>query len=198
MLLDADGVIQLTPPSFRERLAALVADDLASQFLTDVFAAEQGPLLGDGDFRTALDAVLQKWAIRAPVDEVLHLWCDIEPIAGLDELLAHLRRLGMSPCLATNQQQHRAQLMNEQLGYAERFDACFYSCDIGARKPDERYFHTVLTHLQRPAAEVAFVDDHPDNVEAARCCGLRALLFDANRSAAPAADLRAQLSGVFT
>ena len=196
MLLDADGVIQLTPPVFRERLLALVPADSGEAFLSDVFAAEHAPLRGQGDFRVALAEVLKHWQVDVPVDEVLSIWCEIEPIANLDSLLADLRSTGAQLCLATNQQAYRARVMHEQLRYAERFEQCFYSFELGACKPDTDYFHGVLERLDTPAANVVFVDDHPPNAAAAQSVGMHALHFDARLTARPAEALRTHLEAL--
>lgn len=54
----------------------------------------------------------------------------------------------------------------------DRFDAVFFSNEEGVKKPDPRAFEIALERLGLPAAEVLFVDDHPDNVAAAAALGL--------------------------
>jgi putative hydrolase of the HAD superfamily len=176
-VLDADGVIQATSTSFRRNLAQLVPATDADRFLADVFAAEAGPLVGDGDFATNLAQVLTRWGVNAPVSETLAMWTMIEPLAGLSDLIGGLRARGFFCALGTNQQALRARHMRDALGYGRIFDACLFSCELRARKPDEAWFRAALTRLARPAAAVLFVDDHPDNVQAARSIGMSAIQF---------------------
>jgi putative hydrolase of the HAD superfamily len=64
--------------------------------------------------------------------------------------------------------------MQETFGYADLFDATFYSYELGVAKPDPGYFTAVLDRLDEPADRVLFVDDNRANVEAARTVGLLA------------------------
>jgi putative hydrolase of the HAD superfamily len=73
--------------------------------------------------------------------------------------------------------------MSEGLGYAQRFDREFYSCEVGHPKPTREYFTAVLEAIVLPPSRVLFIDDHPANVAGARELGLQACLFDATSGA---------------
>lgn len=60
------------------------------------------------------------------------------------------------------------------LGY---FDVVFCSGDEGVMKPDPRAFANTLERLGVGPPEAVFVDDTQEHVDAARACGLHALLF---------------------
>jgi len=102
----------------------------------------------------------------------------IDPQQTVLEQADRLRRRGVRVSLATNQQSERAAFMTHSLGYADRFDDLFYSCEIGHAKPSGEYFTAVLGQLRQPAGEVLFVDDHAGNVEAAIAVGLHARVYD--------------------
>jgi epoxide hydrolase-like predicted phosphatase len=51
------------------------------------------------------------------------------------------------------------------------------SSEVGVRKPDPRIYVALLERLDRPAAEVAFVDDLQVNVDAAAALGIAPVLF---------------------
>lgn len=59
------------------------------------------------------------------------------------------------------------------------FDHIFLSCELGMEKPDKRVFHAVTEQLNVPAEEILFFDDAEANCEAARQCGMKALLAPA-------------------
>ncbi|GAB3212451.1 HAD family hydrolase [Marinactinospora thermotolerans] len=59
----------------------------------------------------------------------------------------------------------------------ERFDALFFSCDLGMCKPDPEVYHRVLADLDADPAEVAFIDDREENVLAAKRIGIDAHHF---------------------
>lgn len=178
LLLDADGVVQLPAPSWRSSAMALCADSgRADEFLGEIFAAERPCLSGELDFGDALRGVLHRWNSASSVEEALRVWTLIDADSGVLELISELRATGLRVALATNQQQHRARYMTAELGYLDRFDHLLYSCRLGHAKPTPGYFVAALDVLGVPAHRVLFVDDHPENVDAARRCGLHAETF---------------------
>ncbi|KAG0325207.1 hypothetical protein BG004_003275 [Podila humilis] len=69
-------------------------------------------------------------------------------------------------------------------GYAEKslhpfFDKVYYSHDIGHRKPSVEAFELILKEQALVASETLFLDDMPENVAAAKACGLQAAQVDA-------------------
>jgi len=59
----------------------------------------------------------------------------------------------------------------------DRFDAAVFSNEEGMKKPDPRVFRLALSRMGLSPEEVLFVDDNPENIEAARALGLRTHLF---------------------
>lgn len=57
------------------------------------------------------------------------------------------------------------------------FDVVVDSSEVGVRKPDPAIFRELLRRVELPAAEVAFLDDLPRNVQAAAALGIRAVAF---------------------
>ena len=94
-----------------------------------------------------------------------------ERIAADPAVLAladRLRARGLGVHLATNQNPERATYMRRELGYADRFDTQFYSCELGVAKPEAAYFQRVLASVDATADQVLFVDDSARNVAGAR------------------------------
>jgi len=191
ILLDADGVIQKTRSDFVPRLKSLLGERSsdADVFINDIFTAERPCLSGTADFVDALAAVLKKWNIHKPVEEVLMIWDSIIMLPGIAELIENIRRSGLICCLATNQQHNRAAFMKRRLGYDALFDKQFYSCEMGVTKPDAAYFESILLNLENTPDEVLFVDDNEPNVEAAKVLGIHGLQFDASEYEEPSVEL---------
>ncbi|KAI1317462.1 hypothetical protein EDD11_008399 [Mortierella claussenii] len=59
------------------------------------------------------------------------------------------------------------------------FDKVYYSHEIGHRKPSKEAFEHILQDQGLKAEETLFLDDMPENVEAAKTCGLQAAQVDA-------------------
>ncbi len=174
VLLDADGVVQYLPGGWLAALTPYVGER-AEQFIRDAHVDEQPCLRGEGDFLPVLAGHLERYGVPQPVEEVYAaVWHEIHVEASSLELVRALREVGLGVHLATNQEARRASYMKSELGYDTFFDTSFYSCDLGAAKPDVAFFCGAVDRLGTTAPEVLFVDDHEPNVVAAREVGLAA------------------------
>ncbi|MGZ4456120.1 MAG: HAD family hydrolase [Nocardioides sp.] len=174
VLLDADGVLQRHATGWVTALRTHLGDR-AEAFLADVAADEQPCLRGHGDFLAVLATHLERYAVSTPADEVYaDVWLRVAVEPTTATLVAGLRDHGLGVHLATNQQPRRAAYLREVLGYDKLVDQSFYSCDVGAAKPEEAFFAVALDALGASAPEVLLVDDHAGNVAGAREVGLAA------------------------
>lgn len=174
VLLDADGVLQNVPGGWLAALAPYLGDH-AEQFIHEANIDEQPCLRGEGDFLPLLAGHLERYGVTQPVAEVYPaVWHDIHVEPTSVDLVRALRDVGLGVHLATNQEAHRASYMKSELGYDDLFDESFYSCDLGAAKPDAAFFTTAVDRLGTTPPEVLFVDDSEPNVVAAREVGLAA------------------------
>ena len=174
VLLDADGVLQHMPGGW----VAAVERHLgvgAEEFWELATQDEQACLRGEGDFLEVLAGHLRTLGASVTAEE-LHraVWRSVHVEPASVALVHALRDAGLGVHLGTNQEHHRAAYMRTALGYDDLFDESFYSCEIGAAKPDGAFFCAVLDRLGAAAPEVLFVDDSERNVVGARECGLAA------------------------
>ena len=178
VLFDADGVLQTRPKDWDARLFDFIGRCIdVDAFLTDVFQVERPALEGQHIFADVLPEVLSRWNCHRPTHEFLALWSLIESHPEVCEVVRRLRSIGMRCYLATNQEEFRARHMSESLGYRALFDGEFYSCRIGASKPDAAFFRAVLNEIKAAPDEILFIDDREENVVAARREGLYAARF---------------------
>ena len=75
--------------------------------------------------------------------------------------------------------------------FIEKFDAHFFSYEIGQRKPDFEYFDHVLAAMDTLPENVLFIDDSPQNIEAASNLGIHTWQFDVNKG-----NLEAELPAI--
>ena len=146
--------------------------------MQDFDAAERSALSVSAGFEDALASVLERWNCAGQLHEVLQILTTIEIYDDVLDAVQALRLAGMPCHLATNQQAHRARHMSEVMAYRELFDREFYSCYLGAAKPEAAYFSTILRELDLPGQSVLFLDDREENVAAANQAGLRAAVYD--------------------
>ncbi|QWZ08387.1 HAD-IA family hydrolase [Nocardioides panacis] len=176
VLWDADGVLQQLPAGWEASMRPVVGHlvDDVDGFLAEAFEAERPALAGRARWVEVLPVLLERWGLADRYDDALQVWLTIEPVVETQDVVRALRGHGLRCCLATNQDEHRGRHMQETFGYADLFDATFYSYELGVAKPDPGYFTAVLDRLHEPAHRVLFVDDNRANVEAARTVGLLA------------------------
>jgi len=108
------------------------------------------------------------------MQEVLHAWTAIDVDRELLEIICTLKHAGLRCCLATNQEECRAQYMSDTLDYRSLFAKQFYSCELGLSKPDPAYFRSILATLDLSPERVLFINDTQINVAAAAAIGIRA------------------------
>jgi putative hydrolase of the HAD superfamily len=64
-----------------------------------------------------------------------------------------------------------------RFGLRDFLSVFFSSCYIGRRKPDPAAYRLVLDCLQRPASELVFIDDRPENLVPAADLGMRTIHY---------------------
>lgn len=179
VLFDADGVLQRPTTDWRATLATFVGpDDSVEDFVADLMVAERPALVGKADFRDTLAEALARWNSPVSVERALEPWHAFEAVPAVIDLIQGLRGRGVACHLATNQQEYRRTVMQDERGYGAWFDRAFYSCDLGLAKPDPAYFRAILAAIGTPASEVLFIDDNESNIEGARSVGIRAEHYD--------------------
>ena len=173
VLWDADGVLQRNLTPWEDRVAAVIGAERVPAFAEELWAVSAKALVGEVDFARHIDLVLERQQLLNLRDDLLATWRDLEAVRQAHDVVARVRR--RVPCyLASNQDSHRSRVMREHLRYDDLLDGYFFSCEVGAAKPDEAFFEHVVGTLGVPAGELLFVDDLAANVAAARVCGLRA------------------------
>ncbi len=68
--------------------------------------------------------------------------------------------------------------LSEAFRISYAFDTLIISAEEGLAKPDQRIYFRAVERLGVRPAEAVFVDDLPENVAAARACGLYAIQYE--------------------
>lgn len=95
-------------------------------------------------------------------------------------LVGQLKEQQIPIALLSNIDEHLSKLIRD-FGLYDLFEPCLLSCEIGIEKPDLKAYELLLTKLNLPAKEIMFIDDKPENIEAAKTIGLDALLFESGQ-----------------
>ena len=116
--------------------------------------------------------------LRVPPEELLpwRYYRFMRPAPGAERLLHRLKARNLKVGVLSN----TLPSLRESLahyGLARYVDGFFASCALGVAKPDPRAFLLALEGLGLAPEETLYLDDDPENVEAARRLGLRAEVY---------------------
>lgn len=132
---------------------------------------------------------------QADFEEYMAAFWDIYMGNRNEELIAYFR--GLRPryrtAILSNSFVGAREQEEARYGFTSMVDVAIYSHEEGIRKPNPRIFALASERLGIPPAEIVFLDDLPDNVDAARACGFQAVLFTSTPQAI--ADIEALLHG---
>jgi putative hydrolase of the HAD superfamily len=193
VLWDADGVLQQVPSSWFELLGQELGDEQSLALLDLLLPQMEQAARGAVSMVEELPAALEQCGLAAHAGRVSEVWGTIEPLEETRSFVHELRQAGYGCHLATNQDDLRTSYMRARMGYDDLLDRCFYSCELGAAKPDEEFFSRVATELGVELGELVFVDDTLENVQAAQACGLPALFWHHREGVATLRERLAEL-----
>jgi putative hydrolase of the HAD superfamily len=185
LVLDIDGVVSLGQPgSATPWYATLQADwgfdhdEMARDFFRREFLEV---LRGRLDLYAALLPYLETKGLGDRVEEFVAYWFEKDAIVDREVLAqadAWRTRTGGRCYAASNQEHHRIAYLRDTVGLGRHFDELIYSAALGVCKPDRVFFTTAQSRMGVQAAQsILFIDDAAANVDAARACGWRAMLY---------------------
>ncbi len=187
-MVDVDGVLVTSPQGRLWSWNAQADLGLDPELFQSRFFKPHWPdvVFGRADLHDRLAPVLAEIAPHLTSQAVAEYWFANDAHLDHDLLadLGALRETGVVLHLATVQEHHRARYLWETLGFRDRFDAIHYSADYGCGKPDPVFFAAVAARTGFAPADLTLIDDRVSNVEGARACGWRGVLWDGSRSLA--------------
>lgn len=118
--------------------------------------------------------LVAKYGLQLSADDFAAIWLESysEPMPGMRQLLRELTgrcRL----VLLSNVDPFYWPIVRDSIPELEHFDALSLSFENGFAKPDTRAFCHAIERSGCPASACLFVDDKPENIEAAARSGLR-------------------------
>jgi putative hydrolase of the HAD superfamily len=96
-------------------------------------------------------------------------WLRLDPV--VIPLLNQLHRDGVPLSLLTNAPHELAQALRRHAVFGS-FAHLLFSAELEMSKPDPRIYAAAIDRLDVPAVSIVFVDDRPENVEAAAAAGM--------------------------
>ena len=196
LVLDIDGVVSLGQPgsptpwyaTLKEDWGLSHDDELAPEFFLKADFLEV--LRGRLDLYTALHGYFETKGLADRIEEFVTYWFEKDAVIDREVLAladAWRQRTGGRCFAATNQEHHRIAYLRDTVGLVRHFDEIVYSAALGVCKPDRVFFTNAQARMGVAVAQsILFVDDRAANVDGARMCGWRAMLYRGPESLAKA------------
>ena len=196
LVLDIDGVVSLAQPgssmpwyaTLQEDWGLSHDDELAPEFFLKADFLEV--LRGRLDLYTALHGYFETKGLADRIEEFVTYWFEKDAVIDREVLAladAWRQRTGGRCFAATNQEHHRIAYLRDTVGLVRHFDEIVYSAALGVCKPDRVFFTNAQARMGVAVAQsILFVDDRAANVDGARMCGWRAMLYRGPESLAKA------------
>ncbi len=137
---------------------------------------------GKADLKTELPPWLDKWNYTKGPDAFLNEWFEYENKSDENLLLLvkKLHEQGVKCYLATNQEKYRGEYIWNEMNFKNYFDGQFCSAELGAGKPDKKFFEIILSELSKQGiqpSEILFTDNETSAVQSAESLGIIVHLY---------------------
>ncbi len=126
-----------------------------------------------------LNLLRQEYNITEPVsiEKLIDVWQKpFKPIPDVFEVIAMLKPQAQLVILSNTNELH-IRAVRRLSSILNDFDKRIFSYEVGARKPDARIYYEALRIAESSAEESIFIDDLPENVQAARAVGIKSHQF---------------------
>ncbi|MDL5032695.1 HAD family phosphatase [Pelomonas sp. APW6] len=186
VVFDFGGVLfRWHPPSFLARVwpqrcpdeaaGAVAAREFFTQYAGDWGAFDQG-LIGPEEVihRIAARTGWPEADVRAVVDAVPS---ELQAVAGTVALIEAAQAAGHRTHYLSNMPGIYADHLERQYPLDRWFESGIFSSRVKHSKPGAEIFSLMEAQLAVPPEDIVFLDDHPDNIEAAAARGWQAILF---------------------
>jgi len=145
---------------------------------------EQSPLLvhyeaGLLTRREFFEEVRKATGFCGTIEEFGGFFADIfTPIPQMIELHAALRRQKIPAYIFSNTNDLAIEHIRRNFPFFEDFDGYIFSHEVGAMKPDVKIYEALEAMTGKRGAEILYIDDRPENVEAGKARGWRTVLHE--------------------
>jgi putative hydrolase of the HAD superfamily len=179
VIVDFGGVLAQHPSAEAlARLGAavgLASDGFAEAWRRHRLAYDLGELPAGDYWRSVGGRTYDSDALEHILTEDAACWSVVDQ--AMVGWLRDLAAAGLRLALLSNMPREVWARLRDGVGWLELCAVVTLSYELRLAKPDPAIFERCLGELGLPAERVLFVDDQPDNIEAARELGLEAVLF---------------------
>jgi putative hydrolase of the HAD superfamily len=168
------------PAAYAEllRITGLSAERFEGLYWTDRQAYDEGKLTGLAFWRKLVREAGLNMSESAIAE--LNLWDARMWTRGDPAMLAWqlaIKQRGLLTAIVSNMGDTVHEHMVRELDWLSRFDVLVWSYQLRVAKPDPAIYLYALQRLGTAPADTLFIDDRPENVDAAIALGMKGLIF---------------------
>ena len=172
----------------------LGADEYAPLYWRDRYPYDAGKLDAFDYWQGVADQA-RRTLTAGEIEELRRIdivsWCN--PSVKMVDFARGVRAGGVRTALLSNMPMDLRTYLTSEVPWLPEFDHLTFSCDVKMVKPGAGIYRHCLAGLGVEPEEALFLDDRPDNVEAAHALGIHAIVFTTPCDAAAALDGRFDL-----
>jgi putative hydrolase of the HAD superfamily len=160
------------------RITGLPCERFERLYWADRHAYDEGKLTGLAFWQKLVDQAALKLS-PSTVEELnlwdARMWTTEDPVmlAWHEQLKQH----GLLTGILSNMGDNVLANIEREFGWIHRFDALVWSFQLHIAKPDPAIYRHTLNELGVEPAQMLFLDDRTENIEAAQALGIRAIQF---------------------
>ncbi len=129
--------------------------------------------------QTFFEAVRDAIGFEGDLTEFGGFFADIfTEMPGTIALHAELRRRGFKTCIFSNTNDLAIEHVRRNFPFFKNFDGYIFSYEVGAMKPQPEIYAAMEAMTGRRGADLIYIDDRLENIEAGLARGWRAILHE--------------------
>jgi len=174
VLVDFDYSIAARKVAARSTKSLL---DLAALFSTSslIVQYENGVVTRREFFEQVRSAISFQGGLAEFSGYFADIFTEIPPMIALH---AELRRRGFKTYIFSNTNDLAIEHVGRNFSFFKNFDGYIYSYEVGAMKPDAKIYAAMEKLCGRTGADIVYLDDRLENVQAGLARGWRAILHE--------------------
>jgi putative hydrolase of the HAD superfamily len=151
--------------------------DLAALFSSSslIVQYENGAVTRREFFEQIRDAISFQGGLEEFGGYFADIFAEIPPMIALH---AELRRRGFKTYIFSNTNDLAIEHVGRNFPFFKNFDGYIYSHEVGAMKPDAKIYAAMEKLCGRTGADIVYLDDRLENVQAGLARGWRAILHE--------------------
>lgn len=159
-------------------ISGLNETDLHREYWAHRHAYDRGTFTGEGYWHKVAagsEAVFTPEQVAALIAADVNLWSRLN--LPMVEWAQRLQRAGIRTGILSNIGDAMAEGLIAKFDWVSAFDHCIWSYSLKLAKPEAAIYHCAAQGLATDPANILFIDDKQENIEAAHSIGMQAIQY---------------------